>query len=210
MTWTIRDAERDRATTDAIDQLDDRGAAILAGALLEDRLTIAIKARLISDPKVMRALFTGMGPLATFSAKIKLAYLMSIIPKPISKCADTVRKIRNEFAHNLSPLTFETPQIKALCGDLPFTIDVLRTLHSDSLVELENDPKILNVISFWFSPLLDLPNTARTCYMNSIKYMLISIELGTIALEEKSSLTLVGSETKSLTINLLRRQEALD
>src|SRR5579875_319519 len=53
----------------------DRGAAILGGAYVESILEGAIKARLI-DLKINEGqtlfgrLFTGYGPLATFSAKI--------------------------------------------------------------------------------------------------------------------------------------------
>ncbi len=76
--WTTR-SDKDRMTIEEIERQDDRGAAILAGAYLEDRLTIAIKERLIPDTRTQNELFGGMGPLATFHAKIELAYLMGVI-----------------------------------------------------------------------------------------------------------------------------------
>ena len=70
MSWTLRDAERERAITDRIDQGDDRSAGILAGALIQDRLIKAIKARFIVDTKVQNSVFKGYGPLSNFKCQI--------------------------------------------------------------------------------------------------------------------------------------------
>ncbi len=178
MTWTVRDAKRDRETTTAIERQEDRGAAILAGAYLEDRLTLAIKARLISDRKTTNSFFTGMGPLANFSAKINLAYLMGIFNQTNKDFFHTIRRIRNEFAHNLAPITFETPKIEDLCKQL-YSIDGIKHLKSLNDESLKNYPEMLQVNSLWLGPLVEVPNTARNAYMNTIKVILFVMELST-------------------------------
>src|SRR5215204_223784 len=97
--WTTR-TDKDRLTIEEIERQDDRGAAILAGAYLEDRLTMAIKERLIADTKAQDALFGGMGPFATFHAKTELAYLMEIVDVRTRRQLSVIRKIRNLFAHH--------------------------------------------------------------------------------------------------------------
>ena len=71
MTWTLRDAKRERAITDRIDQGDDRSTGILAGALIQDRLIKAVKARFIEDVKVHNLSFKGYGPMSDFRSQIK-------------------------------------------------------------------------------------------------------------------------------------------
>ena len=178
MTWTVRDAKRDRETTDAIERQEDRGAAILAAAYLEDRLTLAIKARLISDTKVTNSFFSGMGPLATFSAKINLAYLMGIFNTTNKDFFHTIRNIRNEFAHNLSPITFETPKIERLCRQL-YSVEGIRYLKNLNDETLKDHPDMMRLNAMWLGPLLALPNTARNSYMNTIKVILFVMELAT-------------------------------
>jgi hypothetical protein len=118
MPWTVRDAKRERATIENIEKGDDRSAAILAGAYLEDRLTSAIKVRLISDAEVHGKIFKGYGPLATFSAKIDLAYLMRILDRNTRDGFHTIREIRNRFAHRLDLDNFESSMVRDLCKKL--------------------------------------------------------------------------------------------
>ena len=46
--------------------MSDRAVAIVGGAIIEDRLTTALKASLHSDKKIDEAMFQPMGPLGTF------------------------------------------------------------------------------------------------------------------------------------------------
>jgi hypothetical protein len=63
-------------------------------------------------------LFKGYGPFASFSAKINLAVLVGVVPMDLAKNLHRMREIRNEFAHNLEPLSFRSQRIKALCSHL--------------------------------------------------------------------------------------------
>src|SRR3546814_14525957 len=57
--------------------------------------------------EVTWGLLTGDGgPLGSFSNKILAAYAFGIITDVIKSNIDTVRHIRNAFAHTMAPLTF--------------------------------------------------------------------------------------------------------
>jgi hypothetical protein len=101
-----------------IDKQRDRGAAILAASVLEDHLTEVIKTRLERNAKIEARMFKGYGPLASFAAKIDLGFLLGLYSLQVHKQLNYIRAIRNEFAHNLDPLSFRSQRIKDLCAHL--------------------------------------------------------------------------------------------
>jgi hypothetical protein len=115
MSWTVRESDADFATVVEIEEQTDRAAAIIAGSYLEDFLAAAIRSKFTQDEKVLNQFFNGMGPLATFSAKIDMAYLLHLVDEDNRKRLHQIRRIRNEFAHDLSPLKFETLRIADMC-----------------------------------------------------------------------------------------------
>jgi hypothetical protein len=180
MAWTIRDAKREKAIIDRIDQGDDRSAAILAASFLEDRLQKAILARLVHDKVVIGEMFKGYGPLATFRAKIDLAFLMSIIGAPMRQHLHRIREIRNRFAHRLDVHHFEAIEIKDLSRKLPRIKDIA-ILHASvqALANKDEGSKPLGFIAIWLTPLLSMPDTERNAYMNTLKIFLFMLELTT-------------------------------
>ena len=95
----------------------DRGAAILAGSFAEHVLGQYLKFR-IRDKKVADALFAVMGPLSSFSQRIAIAYAFDLISLGQYKDFETIRKVRNHFAHHPLETTFNTKDIKQLCTAL--------------------------------------------------------------------------------------------
>jgi len=85
MPWTTRGTKEDKETTEEIERQEDRAAAIIAAAYFENRLMLAIQERLEDDAKVINSFFQNMGPLASFSAKIDLAYLMRILQRTYAR-----------------------------------------------------------------------------------------------------------------------------
>ena len=85
------------------------GAAIIEEQLFEMLLT---KMRPLSR-KMKERLFDGYGPLSTFSAKIDLSYALQILSKSNYDDLMVVRKIRNEFAHSIEFVNFDSPEIRA-------------------------------------------------------------------------------------------------
>jgi hypothetical protein len=135
MTWTLRDAKKERAITDKIEEGDDRSAGILAGAFMQDRLIKAIKARMIYDKTVHGLVFKGYGPLADFRSQIDVAYLMRIILPDIREKLHIIREIRNRFAHRLEAHDFDVQLISDLCITLfriP-AIKILKEMYDQSL-----------------------------------------------------------------------------
>jgi hypothetical protein len=195
MTWTVRDAERDRNTINAIEAHDDRSAAILAAAYLEDRLMSTIEARLVPDAKIRKKFFTGMGPLASFSAKIDLAYLMGTFDQKIAGMLHVIRQIRNEFAHNLEALSFNTPQIIEFCKRL-FDVEFFQGFIACNATAFKDEPDLLELLSV-FDPMVNVPNTPRNAYMNTIKTLLLIMELSKAAalMKDTDKLVLVRGKT---------------
>ena len=86
----------------------DRGAAVLALALLEEQLREAIESRDVA--------FKGSG--LNFRVNVEIAYALGLYDQETRDGLHTVRKIRNEFAHSRDPLKFEHGEIAALCRQL--------------------------------------------------------------------------------------------
>ena len=98
----------------------DRGAALTAGAMLEDRLGDIIKGFLI-DAKESEKLLKGMNaPFGTLSSRISACFALGLIDKIEFEEMETIRKIRNKFAHNWDNVSFQTDSIKDLTKSLPW------------------------------------------------------------------------------------------
>jgi hypothetical protein len=180
MTWTLRDLERDRQTTDAIDRHDDRSAAILAASFLEDRLTRGIKATLTPDAKAQKKFLEYPGPISTFAAKIDLAFLLGILDPGTRQRLHIIREVRNIFAHELGAITFDGSQIEKLCQKL-FRIEALKSLKAQFEGEYrQSHPDVpIDWASSFLEPLVSLEDTARNAYMNTIKVVLLMTEMRT-------------------------------
>jgi hypothetical protein len=94
----------------------DRVLAIVTAALLDDHVTACLTESLWKDDKTTSRLFSGA--LSGLSSKIDLAYLMGLYTVEVRDDLKTIAKIRNEFAHNPTEVTFETAKIIDLCQNL--------------------------------------------------------------------------------------------
>lgn len=96
----------------------DRGCALMSAAFIDDKLGQLIEKNLIDNKRARESLFDNSGALGTFSGKINVAYLMGLIPKNVHDNIQLIRKIRNDFAHNASAITFDTDYIASRCYSL--------------------------------------------------------------------------------------------
>lgn len=88
-----------------------RGAILIATSHVEDHLTKLIEVTLpkgISNNHKNK-LLKYPGPLSSFSAKIELAYVFRLINKNLYDSLNSLRKIRNDAAHN--PSKFELHEL---------------------------------------------------------------------------------------------------
>lgn len=117
MPWLV-ESEDYHETILEIEHQTDRAAALIAAGLLEERLLGLLKARMFGDPTTQDKMFKGYGPLASFSAKIDLGYLLGLYDAEMQQRLHTIRNIRNEFAHSVRPIDFGSQKVKALCTKL--------------------------------------------------------------------------------------------
>lgn len=105
---------------------DDRTAAILGAAMLDEALLAALRKRL-RPGDVSDGLLRPSGALGAFDARGKLAYALGIMGELTYKDFKILRDIRNHFAHvALVPapsgrprsLGFESDRIRGWCGNL--------------------------------------------------------------------------------------------
>lgn len=95
---------------------NDRAAAIVGGALLEEGVEELLVRHMRSlATSAYEALFTGSGPLATFSAKARVAHALKYLTDEQWRNVGYIREIRNAFAHSKKRIRFADPDVKAAC-----------------------------------------------------------------------------------------------
>lgn len=95
---------------------DDRAAGIIAVVDLQEALKMAISTKMVALKKTETdELFSGFGPLASFSAQIKIAYALGVIGRKTKRDLDIIRHIRNAFAHGKKRIDFKTKEIAQGC-----------------------------------------------------------------------------------------------
>lgn len=78
----------------------DRGKVILCGMILDEELEMLIRIHMRELPKNLeKDIFSGFGPLSTFSGKTKLAYALQLIDDDVYSDLNVIRDIRNHLAH---------------------------------------------------------------------------------------------------------------
>ena len=164
MAWTIQ-GEADKAIILEISKQTDRGAALIATAYLEERLGGAIKARLVPDTTIEGHFFKGIGPLASLSAKIDMGYLLGVYEQDVRRSLQTVKDIRNAFAHRPEPMDFKTQKIKDLCSNIDISLQT--ELHFTAPDGTVND------VNFEVKS----DGTPRTSFFNMTKYLLLILEM---------------------------------
>lgn len=116
--------------------------ALVGAAIVEETLAGALLSRMrpLSE-KMKEKLFDGYGPLSTFASRIDVSYALQIITKEMHHDLRIILKIRNAFAHSVSVLDFNSPEIREFftafkafdartASYLDFYIDKLRAIDS--------------------------------------------------------------------------------
>lgn len=121
----LQDAYERLIIWEEVDVVHHRAAAIMAAAQVEDELTRALSRFFIDFPKRQHdKLFKSSGPLSTFAAKIQISFALGFFMEIVRKDLDLIRQIRNEFAHSLSPINFDSLQIMKKIDGLGY-VDLL-------------------------------------------------------------------------------------
>lgn len=143
MVWFIGGSEAENTGIKALEaelaRASDRAAAILAGSLIETRLTAFLKANVQDDKKIWERITHSSAPIGSFSAKIDVAYLFRLISKEAHTDLVTMKNIRNAFAHDLTIQDFDTQSIRDQCKNLKLAeIYVEDSLYMNSIRTLED------------------------------------------------------------------------
>ena len=96
--WQVG-SEIERAITESLLKDSDRSAAVVAGSMVEARLTDVIRTVCRHVPKLQERHLHPGGAFGNFSIKIDLAYMLRLITAEAYKDLMTVKEIRNAFAH---------------------------------------------------------------------------------------------------------------
>jgi hypothetical protein len=107
-----------RTVIDEIEAGSHRATALVAGAFVEEHLTMLIRARLAPDEKMQGELFRPGGALGDFGVKVDLGFLLRLYTKQAWKELDTIVRIRNDFAHKIEITSFDIQPTKDLCANL--------------------------------------------------------------------------------------------
>ena len=97
----------------------DRSCAVLGAAFLDEHLRTLLEAFFVDDPRRIADLFDGAAtPLSGFAAKTQMAYALGFLSLGEFRDLDLIRKIRNEFAHDLHGVSFATSSVALRCTEL--------------------------------------------------------------------------------------------
>lgn len=91
-----------------------RGKVLITAALLDEHLAECIQTRILDKPEVEKLTVGFNAPLGTFSARIIGAYALGIISDDEFHDLEIIRKIRNEFAHQIT-IGFDNQSVAMRC-----------------------------------------------------------------------------------------------
>jgi DNA-binding MltR family transcriptional regulator len=99
----------------------DRVAALIGASIIDLHLERLLASFFIEDEKEVRPLLSGKDPnaaLGTLSSRNRAAYCLGLISKVEFEDINTIRNIRNAFAHQLFDCSFQTPEVRSACEAL--------------------------------------------------------------------------------------------
>ena len=120
--YSKRFLERAKVLSESLGMESDRGCVLLGAEILSNDLESLFRSYFRKDPQIVKKtinpLFKGFNPLATFAARIDLAYSMGLIPRVIYRRLHLVRELRNRFAHTAGLLDFRDSKCKPLLDEI--------------------------------------------------------------------------------------------
>lgn len=133
----------------------DRGAVIFAASLFDEALKNLLTNYLVTNVGSSDDLFeTPNAPLSTFSSKISFSYRLGLISDKFARDLNLIRKIRNEFAHNIQGCDFSHSGIRS------------------RVLELNKSSNIMDKVSV-FADKVD--KSSRNSFLHICSWMLTSI-----------------------------------
>jgi DNA-binding MltR family transcriptional regulator len=107
----------------------DRACVILSVAMLDHALETLLKARLVPTSSSEDEILEGAyAPISTFNARIDLAHRIGLISSQLCRDLHIIRKIRNDFAHNITNCSFEDSSVRSRLIELSRSSPIIEAL----------------------------------------------------------------------------------
>lgn len=107
---------------EALGKETGRGCVLVGVAVLDDALEQLLRAQMSCDKDVVRnivdPLFRSPGPFSSFWSRSRAAYVLGYLSPETFHDLETVRELRNQFAHEYGPATFDDPAVRSAVGKL--------------------------------------------------------------------------------------------
>jgi len=108
---------------DEFSKESDRASVILTSSIIEELLGKLLLCRLAPTPAASDELLDGANaPMSTFSSRISVCYRIGLISATLARDLNIVRRIRNEFAHNVIGANFSNRATTNRIGELAKSI----------------------------------------------------------------------------------------
>jgi hypothetical protein len=195
MVWTIETDEIIRE----IEKGSDRSAAIVLAAVLEERLGQLLLTIFEKEESITGRMLKGSGPLAAFSTKIDICFLMGVYAEYMRRALHTMKDVRNIFAHSPVKTTFKTQRVRDLCNNLPAPVwkSQIQSLKAKDVDELVNKADVPSdqVNDILTRNIYVGRDTPRNRYLITGKSALIHIGLVTKVAEQRRQIMKLDSKT---------------
>jgi len=96
----------------------DRGLALVAAALIDDKLGETLRSFFCEGPSAAKLLDDSNAALGAFSSRSEACIALGLIDDYEYSEIALLRKVRNEFAHAKHGMSFQTPRVQGLCSSL--------------------------------------------------------------------------------------------
>lgn len=96
----------------------DRAAVIVSAAVLDEVLKELLSAVMEPDAVAASDIFSPSQAMGSFGARVKLAHVLGLIHESEKRQLGLLARIRNDFAHLASDLSFATPSVADRCREL--------------------------------------------------------------------------------------------
>jgi DNA-binding MltR family transcriptional regulator len=100
----------------------DRGCVLVAAAFLDESLEFLLRSKMTKEANIVKAsiepLFTGIGPLKSFWAKIELCRAFELLGDYQYSDLTRIRNLRNYFAHSYIDATFGDQKVVGIVSEL--------------------------------------------------------------------------------------------
>lgn len=100
----------------------DRGAVLVGAAFIEHSLGEALRATIATETEfaatARNSLFSRRGPLSTAWARKQFAAATGLTDEPMSNALESIRLLRNHFAHTHSDVSFSDEPARMAVTDL--------------------------------------------------------------------------------------------